>query len=461
MVNNYIGLFIILIFALFIPFNANSQGPQQVCEVIQITSSDLDSNNPTVCGNGTGILFTSRADLLNNGHPDQQDLFFADITDPFNPIFFQLTNTPQGKSRLSISDDCTVINFSSRSDFVGMNPSNFDQLFSADISDLNNPTFTQLTNTAANNASTSGSTSGDGTKIALESSEDITGMNPDGTKEFFIFDFNNAVVPFEQLTNDPSATGSIISTPIINANGSAVAFISSENYIPPNNNANGGRELYLSTIAYSPPMAPLHTLFQITNFPNNSFRAQGPAFNSAGNRILFGSNANITGMNVDGNTDLFVVDVNDPSNPFFTQITKSPEFTASSGIIDAPGILVAFITDNQDFVCRRGGGDGIILANITDVNNPVFTPLTNFRPGTDLDDLSSPDEFTFIAFESDSDLIGGNNVDESDEIYIIFPQNCSCFVAAIPSLSEWGLIAMAGLLGIIGLLAVRKRMVTA
>ena len=459
MVKTYIALLIIIFFTLCIPFNANSQVPLQVCEVIQITSADLGSGDPTVCGNGTGILFSSRADILNNGHADQQDLFFADVTDPFNPIFFQLTNTPQGEGRLSISDDCREIAFNSRSDFVGMNPSNFDQLFSADISDLNNPSFTQLTNTA-NNASVNGSISGTGTKIALSTSEDITGMNPEGNREYFIFDFNNGVVPFEQLTNDTSTVGSITSTPIINANGSRVAFTSSENYMPPNSNANGGRELYLSGIAYNPPNVPFNTLFQITNFPNNSFRAQGLAFTPDGNTILFGSNADITGMNSDGNTDLFVVDVTDPSNPFFTQITKSEEFTASTGIIDEGGNLVAFITDNQNFVCGRGGGgDGIILANIANVNNPVFIPLTNFPPGTDLDDLSSPDEFTFIAFESDSDLIFGNNTDGNDEIYIIFPENCSCFLAAIPTLSEWGLIAMAGILGIVGFMVIRRRKV--
>lgn len=72
MINKYIPAMIVFSVSLFISGVANSQ---QACEVVQITNGELGSRDPAVCGNGNGILFISRADLLNNGHPDQEDLF--------------------------------------------------------------------------------------------------------------------------------------------------------------------------------------------------------------------------------------------------------------------------------------------------------------------------------------------------------------------------------------------------
>ena len=38
---------------------------------------------------------------------------------------------------------------------------------------------------------------------------------------------------------------------------------------------------------------------------------------------------------------------------------------------------------------------------------------------------------------------------------------CSNFVSEVPTLSEWGLIAMAGVLGVVGFMVVRRKRVTA
>lgn len=333
-------------------------------------------------------------------------------------------------------------------------------MFYADISNLNAPVFTQLTNTGVNNASANGAVSGNGTKLALSTSEDLTGMNPDGSREYFIFDANNAVVPFGQLTNDPTNNGSITSSPVINTNGSRVAFASSQDFVPPGTNPNGGRQLFLSRISYNSPNPPVSQLFQLTDFPDNDFFAQTPAITPDGNKILFATNFDITGDNPDGNQDLFLVDVTNPAAPVFNQITRSNQFTASAGIINSGASLISFITENPQF---SFGGDQILLADIIDPSDPQFTRLTDFPDDSDLDDLSSPNEFTFIAFESDSDLIPGGNTDGNEEIYILFPDDCGFVISrdAIPTISEWGLIVMAGVLGIIGILAVRRRYVRA
>ncbi|MGB3363747.1 MAG: hypothetical protein WBB48_03115, partial [Thermodesulfobacteriota bacterium] len=115
-------LFVLSIAIVFSSLSYSQDVENKVCDTIQITQGDEDSRDPSVCGNGTGILFISRADLLNNGHPDQIDLFFADITDPFNPVFYQLTNDEESERRISISDNCSKIAFSSDADLTGGNP---------------------------------------------------------------------------------------------------------------------------------------------------------------------------------------------------------------------------------------------------------------------------------------------------------------------------------------------------
>ncbi len=407
--------------------------PQQSCEILQITNSTLDSRYPSACDNGNGMLFSSRADLAGNGHADQEDLFFADLSDPSNPLFYQLTNSDRSERGLSISQDCSGAVFNSRSDYLSSNPSNYSQLFYVDISDPSAPLFRQLTNTAANNRSAHGSISDDGSKIAIATQEDLTGnnLNPDASREFFIFDFDNGVDPFGQLTSDPTI-GSISSNPIINPDGSRVAFVNSKNFIPPGNNANGGRELYLAEIAFDPPNPPSSTLFQVTDLPDNSLYVGGIAFARDGEQVLLGSVADLVGDNGDGNQDLFLADVSAPSAPLFTQITRSAEFTASRGVISEDGTRIAFVTDNPDFHPDNGDvSDELILSDINYPANPLFRPLTDLPAGSELDDINAADDFSMILFVSEADLVSGGNADGNDEIFLIQPDGCFATPAEI------------------------------
>ncbi|TDJ01853.1 MAG: IPTL-CTERM sorting domain-containing protein [Candidatus Dadabacteria bacterium] len=74
------------------------------------------------------------------------------------------------------------------------------------------------------------------------------------------------------------------------------------------------------------------------------------------------------------------------------------------------------------------------------------------------DDPSINADGTRIAFESFADINGGNP-DESLEIFLAV-----CFDLddrVIPTLSQWGFIAMAGILGIVGFMVLRRRTVAA
>jgi len=59
-----------------------------------------------------------------------------------------------------------------------------------------------------------------------------------------------------------------------------------------------------------------------------------------------------------------------------------------------------------------------------------------------------------LPFESDANINGGNP-DGNSEVYL-----ATCFDLddrVIPTLSEWGLIAMAAVLGIVGFMVMRRR----
>lgn len=458
MTHRYISTFLFLSILLLSTNFSTAQVNHEVCEVVQITDAPEDSRDPFVCANGGGMIINSRADLANNGHAEQEDLFFVDITDPFNPIFYQLTNTSQNERGASINADCTEITFGSRSDLTGGNPSNFDQLFYGDISNPNNPIYIQLTNNMANNKSVSPRIVPLGSKIAFGTGLDITGMNPDESFEYFVFDNDNIGFPFTQLTNSP-AGGGIFSGPVTSLNGNRVAFSASSNYIPPNQNIAGGRQVYLSDIIYDAPNPPIHTLYQITQANPGSI-TQGAELSGDGQRLAFVTDSDLTGMNPGQTRQFFIANINNPGNPDIVQITNSDEFIASRGLLSETGLLLAFETDNPDFTPRGDDDtDTIVITDISNEFNPEFTSITDFPLGSDLDDLSATRDFSVLAFESDSPIISGGSTDGNDEVYIIFPNNCGAI--GVPTLSEWGLIAMAGVLGIVGFMVARRRKVTA
>jgi len=103
------------------------------------------------------------------------------------------------------------------------------------------------------------------------------------------------------------------------------------------------------------------------------------------------------------------------------------------------GVLVAFEVisgPNQGKTSDPNGDECFPIGCITDSIGEVTWTYSGNEPGTDLIVASVIDEEQMVV--------------ESDPVEKIW-------TLPIPTLSEWGLIAMAGMLGVVGLLVMRRR----
>ncbi|MEM7009794.1 MAG: IPTL-CTERM sorting domain-containing protein [Thermodesulfobacteriota bacterium] len=449
--------FVVISASLFVHESANAQVKNLSCEAIQITDGPFGSGDPYACQNG--ILFESRDDLLNNGHtPDQPDIFFADVTDPRNPVFYQITNSPMlGEEDFltaTISEDCTSIAIRSGQNLTGQNGGNVLQLYYGDISDPSNPILTQITNnTEEEENEGTAIISGDGSKIGFQSGLNIANMNPAMDRIFFVYDHFNNASPFKAVT--PTDVGSGTNSPRLSFDGTSYVITSSANFMPPNQNPLMVDQLYLFDITYNPPAMPTINPFQITNNSTPSvvpFNFTDRGISGNGNVASLVSNIDLTTMSTGGAEQLFIAHVENPAAPTLTQVTKtSTDAADDTPILNFPGDRAAFISNAPEFKQSPGNGPTIVVADISDPNNPLFTSLLNSPLGINIDELSAPVDFSFFTYEDEFFV---NEEEEIEQVY--FLRNCD-LPRNVPTISEWGLIAMAGILGLIGFMVIRRR----
>ncbi len=302
------------------------------------------------------------------------------------------------------------------------------------------------------------SISGDGERILFQSTANITGQNPDRFFELFLFDTTDGSItqisdfplgvngPFDarisgdgstivldqndDLFNEPTdlvlidvTTGvstTIASDPFgtfeaaINHDGSRVVFESELDLT--GNNLDGNEEIFLFEVATS-------TFTQITDTTGFAPSQSPPGISGDGTRIVFTSEHDITGENSDGNAEVFLFDTN-TSN--FTQVTTStggPPFLNidENGfpVISADGNRIAFRSDRD---LTGGNADANFEIFYYDVATGITTQVTNTTGGFDLNGINANDspsitaDGNIIAFDSNRDLTG-SNPDSDNEIF--------------------------------------------
>ncbi len=429
----------ILLLSSVIVANHSAQAQQLVCPghaIKQLTNDPEErSEQASINFDGKIVAFSSLADHTGGNPDNNREIFFVNS---ITGVITQITNTTglQNNGFPSVNADGTLIAFRSNDDFNGGNPDGSLEIW---LYNSTTGVISQITDSPFNmfiSGSTDPSISADGTRIAFRSDDDFNGGNPDGRDEIWIA--NTATGIITQIT-DSTLYNSV--SPSISAEGNCVAFTSTANINGGNPDHNS--EIYLADVTNG-------TIQQITF--TTGFGSGQPSVNADGTRIAFRSRENFTGGNPGLHHQTFVFDTNTNT---FTQLTNGGFGVGSvDPSIDYTGTIVAIESElNLDNVNPENNRSIIV----TDTNNGVLIPVTS----TNNDDSEDPvvsGNGSYIAFESQSNINGGNP-DGFEEIYLAL---CLDPMTArnIPTLSEWGLIAMAGVLGLVGFIAIRKKYAT-
>ena len=193
---------------------------------------------------------------------------------------------------------------------------------------------TQITDTIAGDAQYP-ALDADGTRVVFQSTADLTGENPDGNTEIFLFDMSSAA--FTQITHTTKSTTQALGidpnqtnrTPRISATGTRIAFVSDADL----NGENSDRSA--EVFVYDTDSAVFIQLTNTTSILSNLGR---PALNSDGTRIVFWSNEDLTGENIDGRGEVFLFET---STNALSQVTNSTDFSGGP-VINAAGTRIAY-----------------------------------------------------------------------------------------------------------------------
>jgi Tol biopolymer transport system component len=379
------------------------------CLFTQVTdTSGGDNIKPDISADGARIAFSSPNDITGE-NPDGNDEVF--LFDSGSSSFTQITNSTGGalssSFKVSLNSDGTRVAFSSNRDLKGDNADENDEIF---LFDTDSMVLSQITDSTGDSTGRPDINS-DGTKIAFQSEDDLTGGNPGTHLQIFLFDSNSAMIT--QITN---STGPQSFRPSINSDGTRIAFDSFFDFT--GDNADNNFEIFLFD-------TNTMTFTQITDStaPNTFFSS----INSNGTRIAFQSGADLTGGNPDGNDEIFLFDTNSMD---FTQITDSvgnlamPGSTPDNGnpSINSEGSRIVF-QSRLGLAAEDDFGTDIYLF---DTNLMTLSWITEAFGGFESINPSISSDGSRIVFQSTGDPLG-QNPDHNTEIFL-----AQCFDGLIP-----------------------------
>lgn len=192
--------------------------------------------------------------------------------------------------------------------------------------------------------------------------------------------------------------------------------------------------------------------FEDTNLGPNSVLACPGSFNSMTNNACYSSGALLPGFSLSSTNNF------GPGDP----VVLTPNFNGVTNVAVGPNTFSenTIITFDPPVT---GVGLSILTplsAAMIDVN--VFGP-GNALLGTATLNLPGGPVADFLGIRSGAPITRielDDNFGGAELLYDLYFGQCG-LVSNVPTLSEWGLIAMAGILGIVGFMVMRRRKVTA
>ena len=412
---------------LFINQNALAQFVCSDRSVEQITDDPVeDSDHPSINADGSLMAFVSESDLTGQNPDTKFQIFlYNTIEKEFTQVTFITTGSAGSPY---ISADGTLVAFDAEADINGVPPNGNRQIYLYDVA---SGIITPITNEMTGD-SRDPSINGLNTQIAFVSDANINGLNPPGgvNRQIFLYDINSGV--FDKVTD---GTGFLLINPASNTDGNRIAFTSSSDYT--GQNPSGFRQVFLYN-------GNTDGISQITQATTTTTSSTSFAIDGSGSLIAFSSDGDPNGGALPGNqTQVFLFD---GSSFSFEQITSSPDQGAFSPAVGQDGSCVVF-SSRIDITGENPEEE--VKTFLYDIASATFEQVGN-PPGRQSNPATNAD-CTKIAFQSRI-----NNVEQ------VFVATCiDSDDISVPTLSEWGLIAMAGILGIVGFMVIRRRKVTA
>jgi IPTL-CTERM motif len=196
------------------------------------------------------------------------------------------------------------------------------------------------------------------------------------------------------------------------------------------------------------PSLPLED-FGNTNLPPNSLAACPSPFNSLTNNGCFSPGALIDGFSLRA-----IPVVGDGSLAVFT-----PPFLGNTNVLVGPN----YLEDNSEFTFLNGGAGAVGVEifgyfGATSVQIDIFGP-GDILLGTTI--VAIPGNGAFFGVISNNPITRITFTNGAVELFTNLSFGDCTIARNIPTVSEWGLIAMASILGIVGFMVIRRRKVTA
>jgi len=383
-------------------------GPLAITQLTFTTgcaNGSLESGAPALGADGS-VTFQSNCDLTGadaggNADGNPEVFRFGTVTNTLSQITASsgCNNGDIAYGAPASNTDGTAIALVSSCDLTGDNPDGNFELFRYAAAA---GTLTQVTRSAGC-SNFAPAVAADGS-LAFASSCDLTGDNPDGNTEIFHFDsWANSLA---QVTSSTGCTGS--SDPAISSDGSQIVMVS--NCDLTGGNADENHEIFRFDV-------DTNTLTQVTSSSGCSGSAY-PTISADGARIAFASGCDLTGQNGDGNTELFAFDT---AAGTLTQITNSSGCLGSFDPgLSADGTRMVFAS-TCDLTGDNPAGNWEIFQyestrhELAQITSSVSSGcLGSFAPTVSADGRR-------IAFKSYCDLTGGN-ADHNLEIFLAQPR---------------------------------------
>jgi Tol biopolymer transport system component len=390
-------------------------------EIQQITVTTLCENfQPSISGDGKRVVFLSDCDIIPGMNKDQNYEIF--LYDTETKRFVQITDTtataknnvPEN-NQPTINQDGSLVAFRSSLDIIhGQNADGNPEIF---LYDTKTKSLAQLTHTPPPVINTGPSLSGDGERLVLLSSVDLSpGENREGKTEIFLFEKKTG--KFTQLTHIPSSLSGkenvppvVHSSAVISRDGTKVVIASTADLVKGENN-DGGSQFFIYDLTKK-------NITQLTHMKGNpgtmSHQHGPPALNDKATRLAFLSMSGLDHSDhEEGQPAIFLLDLSTQS---ITPLVKAPNCLLHNPTMNGDGTKVAF-SSTCDFIGENNDpgvkNEEIFLYNTTTKTITQLThTLRDFNHSPSIDRSGAR-----IAFGSDRDIHRGSNLDENSEIFL-------------------------------------------